>query len=171
MEGELIRRLAMLDAAAFLRFRQSYLAEEPLAFGASPEADFLGSESAVRAQLERGEDSAIFGAFAPGLVGAIGVYREPGRPKTAHKMHVWGAYVAPEHRRRGIGRRLLQVAVEHARSAPDVTILHLSVTGAAPTARRLYESAGFEAWGTEPDALRHAGRSVEEHHLFLRLRE
>jgi len=43
------------------------------------------------------------------------------------------------------------------------------VTERAPEARRLYERAGFELWGTEPDALRHAGESVTEYHLALYL--
>ena len=40
---------------------------------------------------------------------------------------------------------------------------------AAPEAGRLYERAGFERWGTEPNALQHDGRSVAEHHMLLRL--
>jgi RimJ/RimL family protein N-acetyltransferase len=101
-------------------------------------------------------------------VAVIGVYRDD-RPKTRHKMHVWGAYVTPTYRGRGLGRRLLEAAVAHAREIPGVTVLHISVTDAAPAARHLYERAGFEAWGSEPEALRHEGRTVTEHHMLLHL--
>lgn len=164
----LVRRLTEADAAQYVELRARMLTEAPLAFGASPGHDFMSSADAVCEQIARGDDSAIYGAFDPGIVATIGVYRED-RPKTRHKMHVWGAYVVPEYRGRGLGRRLLDAAVEHARAVSGATVLHISVTDAAPAARHLYERAGFEAWGSEPDALRHEGRTVIEHHMLLRL--
>ena len=44
------------------------------------------------------------------------------------------------------------------------------MTSDAPEARRLYERAGFVSWGTEPDALRHEGRSVSETNMSYRLK-
>lgn len=166
--GPLVRRLTEDDASAYVDLRARMLADAPLAFGASPGHDFMSSAETVREQIARGDDSAIYGAFCHGLVAAIGVYRDD-RPKTRHKMHVWGAYVVPAHRGLGLGRRLLDVALAHARTVSGVAIVHISVTDAAPAARRLYEGAGFEAWGSEPDAMRHDGRSVTEHHMLLRL--
>lgn len=167
-EGPILRRLSPADAEAFAAFRQAYLEDAPLAFGASPESDFLGSADSVRRQLELGAASVIFGVFAPGLVGAAGLYREK-RPKTGHKARVWGMYVSPAHRGRGHGRRLLEAAVAYARTLQGVTVVHLSVTEAAPAARRLYESAGFEVWGSEPEGMRHEGRALVEHHMIRRL--
>lgn len=164
----LVRRLTEDDVSAYVELRARMLADVPLAFGASPGHDFMSSADTVRVQIARGDDSAIYGAFDQGLVAAIGVYRED-RPKTRHKMHVWGAYVVPAHRGRGLGRRLLDAALAHARAVSGVAIAHISVTDAAPAARRLYEGAGFQPWGSEPDALRHEGRSVTEHHMLLRL--
>lgn len=164
----LVRRLTEADAAEYVELRRQMLTEAPLAFGASPGHDFMSSTEAVREQLARGDDSVIYGAFAPELVATIGLYRED-RPKTRHKMHVWGAYVTPSHRGRGLGRRLLEAAVEHARARSGVTALHISVTDAAPAARHLYERAGFEVWGSEPEALRHEGRAVTEYHMALRV--
>jgi hypothetical protein len=39
----------------------------------------------------------------------------------------------------------------------------------SPEAQRLYERAGFQVWGTEPDALRHDGQAVVAHHMALHL--
>ncbi len=159
----LVRRLTADDAPEYVELRARMLTEDPLAFGASPGHDFMSSADAVREQIARGDDSAIYGAFDHGLVAAIGVYRE-NRPKTQDaRVRTW----CP--RTRGLGRRLLDAALAHARAVPGVAIAHISVTDAAPAARRLYEGAGFEAWGSEPDALRHEGRSVTEHHMLLRL--
>ena len=78
-------------------------------------------------------------------------------------------YVTPAFRRQGLAAALLAAAIAHARTLPGVDWLHLSVTSAAPDARRLYERAGFQLWGSEPDALRVDGQMVDEHHLALRL--
>lgn len=110
----------------------------------------------------------IFGAFDPHLVGVVGLYRDRHR-KSAHKVHVWGMYVAPGHRGRGIAAALVHAALDHARTLPGAAWVHLAVSEAAPAARRLYERAGFTVWGTEPEALRHDGRSAVEHHMALRL--
>ena len=45
----------------------------------------------------------VYGAFADGaLAGVVGYSRDP-RVKNRHRGKVFGMYVAPEHRRRGVG--------------------------------------------------------------------
>jgi RimJ/RimL family protein N-acetyltransferase len=162
----MIRALRDDDVKAYLGLRREALLDSPLAFGASPADDFVSSVEVVRARLRGAPDWVILGAFQPGLVGAIGLFRDHHR-KASHKVHLWGMYVGPGHRRQGIAADLLQAAIRHARSLPGVAWIHLSVTSAAPAARRLYERAGFEVWGTEPDALHHDGQSVVDHHMAL----
>jgi RimJ/RimL family protein N-acetyltransferase len=163
-----IRQLQPEDAEAYHELRRASLAESPLAFVSSPDDDFAASVETVREQLARAPHSVIFGAFAPGLVGALGMYRDR-HVKSAHKTHIWGMYVLPVHRRRGLAARLLEATLDHARTLDGVARVQLSVSSAADEARRLYERAGFRVWGTEPDALRDGGRSVVEHHMALRL--
>jgi RimJ/RimL family protein N-acetyltransferase len=164
----MIRELRDRDVEAYVELRRQSLMDSPLAFAASPGNDFVSSPDRVRQQLQSGADWVIFGAFRPGLVGAVGLFR--GRhPKASHKAHLWGMYVAPGHRGQGIGAALLGAAVRHARGLPGVTWVQLGVTSAAAEAQRLYERAGFQVWGTEPDALCHDGQSVDEHHMALRL--
>ncbi len=54
--------------------------------------------------------------------------------------------VQEDRRRAGIGRRLLEIAVEFSRSAGAATI-HLEVRAGNQAARSLYESMGFRATG------------------------
>jgi RimJ/RimL family protein N-acetyltransferase len=168
----MIRQLGEHDAEAYAALRRTALVESPLAFGASPEDDFVSTAEAVRAQLRGAPEWVILGAFSPAppvdLVGAVGVVRDR-HLKGRHKAHLWGMYVVPGHRRQGIAAELLQAALRHARCLPGVTWVHLGVSEAAPAARRLYERAGFEVWGTEPEALRHDGRVVIEHHMARRV--
>jgi RimJ/RimL family protein N-acetyltransferase len=165
----MIRRLQPADAEAYFALRRASLLDAPLAFGASPDDDVASSPAAVRELLGRGDDNLVFGAFdGDDLIGALGIFRERHR-KAAHKARIWGMYVAPARRGRGLAQALLAAAVRHARALPGVDWVHLSVTSAAPAARHVYERAGFRCWGTEPDALRSAGASADEHHLALRL--
>ena len=158
------------DAAALLALRRESLREEPLAFLASPEDDLASSEDAVRAMLDRAPQAVVFGARAPELVGLVGLHCGSAR-KAAHKANLWGLYVTPAWRGRGLGMRLVQAAVAHARTLPGVSAVRLGVSESAPSARRLYERCGFVPWGTEPDAIRQDGRSLAECHMQLLLAE
>jgi RimJ/RimL family protein N-acetyltransferase len=80
-------------------------------------------------------------------------------------------YVAPNYRGRGVATELLGAALRHAGTLDGVSWVHLSVSSAAPAARRVYERAGFHVWGTEPDALRHNGATVVDYHMALHLSE
>lgn len=164
----MIRALREEDAEAYAALRREALLDSPLAFAASPEDDLAASPEAVRAQLRRAPESMIFGAFRAGLVGAVGLYRDH-HLKASHKLHLWGTYVTPSHRRQGLAAGLLEAALRHAGALPGIAWVHLSVSSEAPAARRLYERFGFRVWGDEPEALRHQERTAVEHHMALRL--
>ncbi|MBX3437012.1 MAG: GNAT family N-acetyltransferase [Planctomycetaceae bacterium] len=164
----IIRRLTAADAGEFLKLRREALQDAPLAFGSSPDDDRFIDIDAARRDLVGGAESCVFGAFSPVLVGTIGLDRDP-KIKSAHKGHLWGMYVTPASRRQGVAAALLQAAVQHAQTLPGMTHLHLCATSAAGTALQLYKRAGFVVWGTEPDALMHDGRTVDEHYLVKRL--
>jgi tRNA (adenine37-N6)-methyltransferase len=160
-----IRRLAPPDAEAFLALRREALVREPLAFAASPSDDVALAPEHVRASLASATQATL-GVFAPGLVGVVGVAR--GRhEKASHKAQVFGLYVVPGARRRGLGARLVHAALEFARGLPGVSAVHLSVSEPCAAALALYEGLGFATWATEPDALRVGGRSVGLRHMVL----
>lgn len=164
----MIRRLEEADAPALAALRRASLLDVPLTFASSPDDDFAADIADVRAHLRGAPDRFVAGAFAPGLVGMAGLYRDRHR-KALHKAHLWGMYVMPAERGHGLGEALLRATLDHARALSGVTRVHLSVSSAAPAARRLYERAGFEVWATEPDALRHNGESVTDYHMVLDL--
>jgi ribosomal protein S18 acetylase RimI-like enzyme len=86
--------------------------------------------------------------------------------KSAHRGGIWGVYVHPEARRKGVDRAVLETVIAHARER--VLQVHLSVsTGSA--ALRLYRQLGFEIYGTEPRALCVDNRYLDEHLMVLRL--
>jgi ribosomal protein S18 acetylase RimI-like enzyme len=164
----MIRELRDDDVEAYVALRREALQESPLAFASSPRDDRFSSPEAVREQLGRAPEAVLLGAFQGLLVGAVGLYRDR-HVKASHKVHLWGMYVTPSQRGRGLASQLLAAALRHAEALPGVTWVQLAVSSAAPAAQRLYERAGFQAWGTEPAALCHEGRTLVEVHMALRL--
>jgi RimJ/RimL family protein N-acetyltransferase len=164
-----IRNLVPADAPAYAAFRTEMLADTPHAFTASPGDDPGQNIEGVRASLA-GPNYAIVGAFDENqrLVGVAGINRQE-KAKRAHIAWVWGVYVTPSCRGQGVARRLIAGTIQTARSWPGVQRMSLSVSATSATARRVYESHGFIAWGTEPDALRTGGKSYDEVYLSLDL--
>jgi RimJ/RimL family protein N-acetyltransferase len=164
-----VSALAPDDAPAVIALRREALSTTPLAFGASLEDDRGLSHESMRSSLADAVGSAVLGAFdAEALVGMAGIVRLE-KVKSRHRAMIWGMFVTPTARRKGVGAALLGAAIDHARSWPGVVQVHLSVFATAEDAGRLYRRAGFREWGVEPRALLWEGRFVAEHHLVLDL--
>ena len=113
--------------------------------------------------------SAAFGAFdAHGLVGTVAL-EFSAKPKTLHKALVIGMFVAPEARGTGAARELLQAALACARQRPGIRLLTLTVTEGNEPAIRLYQRAGFDAFGVEPLAILTPGGYRGKVHMALDL--
>ena len=163
-----VRRLGTADARALMTLRRAALTSEPLAFVASVEDDVGLVAASVERFLADRDEQAVFGAFeGDELVAMIGVVRAA-KTKQRHRATVWGTFVLPQARGRGLGGALVAAVVAQARTW-GLAQLMLGVTDAAPAARRLYERAGFRTWGREPRALQSDGRFVDEEHLALDL--
>lgn len=172
------RRLFPADAAALFRIRLRALEQAPASFLTTvEEARERGLASAESLLADESPYNVVFGAVAeagspvegtPELAGMIGIHREK-RPKLAHKARIWGVFVEAAYRGQGIGGRLLDLALEHARERMQVAAVYLSVESGNAAARRLYESRGFVRWGTEPKATRQDGRDLDEDHMVLLL--
>jgi ribosomal protein S18 acetylase RimI-like enzyme len=160
-----IRHLTPLDIDAYIQLRREALVLDPFAFSASQGTDQAQSPPVLQKILSS-QDEAIVGAFEPELAGIAGVYRERA-PKNRHRSRIWGVYVTPAHRGKGLGEALLRDAVEFARGTEGVRQIHLSVADGAAAALALYRKMGFEVWGTEPAALQVGGVFVAEHHMVM----
>jgi ribosomal protein S18 acetylase RimI-like enzyme len=171
----MIRILTAEDAAAYHALRLHALRESPAAFGSTYESEVdtpLEQVAARLAQSNGGED-VVFGAFGEedgGLIGLAGLGRQTGR-KTRHRAHVWGMYVAPQARGRGVGRALMDRLIAHARSLPGVERLTLGVEPTNAPARTLYHTLGFVTYGMEPQAYSLDGQYWDSELMSLRLRE
>jgi RimJ/RimL family protein N-acetyltransferase len=151
-----IRRLSPADAPRYREIRLEALRLTPEAFSSTFAAENAQPLTWFAARLG---NSAVFAAVAAAaLIGIAGFFAKHG--KEAHKGVLVGMYVRPPARRLGIGRRLAEAVVDHARR--HVEILQLSVVAGNEAAGRLYAGLGFVEYGIERHALKEDGRYWDE---------
>ena len=119
----------------------------------------VGEERRYLRALKRHPDAAVFVADDDGaIVGRLSIARDP-HGSSRHVADL-GLMVASSHRRRGIGRALLEQAVAWAREV-DVSKLELHVFPWNEPAIELYERFGFEREGMRRRHYRRAGEYVD----------
>jgi len=152
-----VRRLLPADAAIYRNIRLEALLSSPEAFGSIYETE---SAEPLIWFAERLGRSAVYGAFGESdLLGIAGFFVRQG-PKEAHKGVLWGMYVRPEARKAGVGRRLAEAVIDHARYC--VELIQLRVVGGNEPARLLYAALGFTEYGIEKNSLKQDGRYWDE---------
>jgi RimJ/RimL family protein N-acetyltransferase len=160
-----IRVLLADDAAAFQELRLLALRECPTAFSSSYEEECDIPLMRVAERLAPAPDRAVFGAFDDGrLVGTVGLLRERHR-KLSHKAVVWGVYVSPAFRKRGVGSRLLRAALDHAAAMTGLRQVGLGVNANNLASIALYKSLGFEAYAVEKGFMLVDGVLHDEIHM------
>lgn len=161
-----LRPLGPADAALYRAIRLEGLADSPHAFASTIESEQDEPPERFAARLA---DDFVLGAFrATELLGVAGFYAQP-KPKHRHKGILWGMYVSRAHRQAGVGRRLVEAIVAHARQY--VEVLQLFVVSDNTAARRLYESVGFVAYGVERHATKYRGEYHDDVLMALSLLE
>jgi RimJ/RimL family protein N-acetyltransferase len=109
--------------------------------------------------LDRAPNGFLLVADAGGIAGVLSV--EGGRFRKVRHVGEVGVSVAREWRRQGIARRLLETAIDVARTSPELRRLSLRVFASNTWARRLYESLGFAVEGRRPAHLRIGDREED----------
>jgi GNAT superfamily N-acetyltransferase len=147
-----IRRVEPSDSALIRRVRLRALLTDPASFGSTyeREAAFPDQTWAERAaRSAAGDDAATLLAISGRE--PIGIVTAMRNEAQRQLFHVVGMWVAPEARREGVGRRLLN-GIEGWIASCDGTNAHLSVTDAATAAMQLYESAGYRPDGISTES-------------------
>jgi RimJ/RimL family protein N-acetyltransferase len=155
----LVRKAAPGDAAALVALAQAVGSEPEGWLVADGEWRTAAEERRYLRAVRKHPDAAVFVAEVPeGIVGRLSVARDP-HPASEHVADL-GLMVVKEHRRRGVGRALMEAAEAWARET-GVRKLELHVFPYNVAAITLYESLGYQREGLRRDHYRRGGRLLD----------
>ncbi|OPG15466.1 GNAT family N-acetyltransferase [Ferroacidibacillus organovorans] len=166
-----IRLLVDGDAEMYREVRLRALKNDPDSFGSTYEQEATRPLGNFIERIRHTRDQFTLGCFddSDTLVGIVNFVRE-NRLKTAHKGNIYGMYIEPQLRGRGVGKALLLALIERAtKECEGLEQIHLTVVSNNESAKRLYTTLGFEVYGVEPHALKFDGHYFDEDLMVLRL--
>lgn len=166
-------RLGPNDANRYMVLRKRMLADSPWAFSASPDDDIALDSAFLRSALAQSDNAIIAiesDVDTTSLVAAAGIYRGK-HPKFSHRARLWGIFVHPDHRGRGLGRAVTSAALDLARTWNGVEHIDVGASENSPAALHIYQSLGFIEWGREPESTQHDGQRYDEVFLSLRIEQ
>lgn len=147
-----VRQFLPFEWRSYRDFRLRALCDSPNAFATThAESKPLSDENWERrfVSLPSTRDLPLVAEVRGGFAGMAWVKIEASAPETAHIYQMW---VAPTHRKKGVGRKLLVEAIAWSKLCGAWRLV-LGVTCGDSPAWRLYTSAGFVATGN-PEPLR-----------------
>lgn len=172
--GVLLRLMAEADLGAYKQLRDSMLAAHEDAFTSDAATERHREAQSYRGRVSgpagRGGVFTLCAWQGPRMVGAVSCEQES-RLKQRHVVQVVGMMVADDCQGLGIGRALLQSALQLLRCDESLEMAVLSVTSSNASAVKLYESLGFAPYGRLLRAIRlPSGEYLDKSLMYLDLR-
>ena len=164
----MIRTLTIDDLDTFIKIREDSLRIDPRSFGADSNKPIDRAITAKRMRKKNDEDFIVAYFEENEILGMAGFIRDNGQ-KFRHKGHVWGVFVYPDHRRKGIANQLMLTLIDKARKIEGLQKINLSAHSASVASVELYGKLGFKAYGTERNAAQYEGESLDEVFMDLQL--
>ena len=164
-----IRPLEIDDFGAFLDIQRDALLNAPEVFGS--DYDWFDALS-ILSKEQRYEKYMNFpyqyllGAIGDqgAIIGMIGFSSEHTQAKTRHKGKIWGMYVTPEHRGKGLASQLVQTVLSAAQEI-GCELIQLSVSTRNEASYSLYLRMGFTVYGTDVHAMKIGDEYVDEYQM------
>ncbi|PIB64777.1 GNAT family N-acetyltransferase [Pseudomonas sp. 2822-17] len=164
-----IRALGAADAQVYRALMLQAYEVYPQAFTSSVAERALMPLSWWEKRLDNPLDRLLGGFEGDELAGIVGLAFEP-REKARHKVTLFGMYVTEAYQRKGLGRRLVEAALDEARQHPRLKVIQLTVTAGNDAAFALYQRCGFVQYGLEPLAVRVGVEYFDKIHMWRELK-
>jgi ribosomal protein S18 acetylase RimI-like enzyme len=158
-----IRLLTPDDAEAFWHLRLEALRNDSASFADSAEEHLRTTIETARERLSKNDAASNFivGMFEEGKLAATAGFYRYTHNKERHKGHIWGVYVRPESRGKGVASALMKEIVHRARELHGLEQITLVASANFP-AQRLYKALGFESYGVEPHSLKIGDQYIDD---------
>ncbi|NVZ68878.1 GNAT family N-acetyltransferase [Pseudomonas costantinii] len=164
----IIRTLGVNDAEAYRALMLEAYGAYPQAFTSSVAERALMPLSWWEKRLDNPLDRVLGGFEGDELAGIVGLAFEP-REKARHKVTLFGMYVTEVYQHKGLGRQLVEAALDEARKQPRLKLIQLTVTAGNDAAFALYQRCGFIQFGLEPLAVRVGVDYFDKIHMWREL--
>ena len=152
------------------QLRLEALLDTPTAFASSYEEEAALPEEVwvdrLTTAFERDGNLTYFAEVGGELVGMAGAGWSA-KPKLRHVAEVYGVYVSPGMRSRGVASALMRRLLDELRALDQIEKVNLTVNTEARTAVRLYEKLGFEIVGRARRELKVDGCYYDLHFMEL----
>ena len=164
----IIRPLTENDAELYQKIRLTSLLVSPDPFGSTYDEEVNIPLETYIARLKEDDRQFVLGAFEnESIVGMVGLHAER-RRKLSHKATIWGMFVMPEFRGKGIAKALMREAIFRSGAIDDIEQINLCVVSNNKEALNSYQYLGFEIYGHERRALKTPdGKYLDEDHMVL----
>ena len=171
MKHQIVRRLTPADAADYRALMLEAYAIVPDAFTSSVAERAALPLQWWKSRISEAADAPelVCGAFLADELAGVAGLRFGQRERTKHKSTLFGMFVRPRCRGEGVARALVAEILGLAERSPATEVVQLTVTESNVPAVRLYESCGFETFGTEPFAVKLGDRFITKLHMWYRI--
>jgi ribosomal protein S18 acetylase RimI-like enzyme len=166
-----IKLLDASDAEKYWALRLEALKQHPEAFLTSYE-DAMKRENPIDhvARNFTIEGNFTFGAFEhEKLIGVVTLLQESAE-KIRHRANIFAMYVTPKNRGLGVGKALMEEAINKAKTIEAIEKINLSVMANNQKAKSLYTKLDFKVFGFEENALKVNGIYFHDEHMVLHLK-
>lgn len=135
----------------YKELRLRALKTEPQAFSSSHAKETTYPDEKWQERLKSANEGITswmyFARKGNGLVGMIGGYRDENNLRN-HTAQIWGVYVDPEYRGKGIAKSLKSILIDSMAQNIDINTIKLEVNTDQGSAKKLYEHFGFKSLDT-----------------------
>lgn len=165
-----IKPLHPLEWQKYREIRLEALKTNPTAFSNAYEDVVKYAEEKWRKQLEQSQkrdgEFYLFAFDGDKVIGMNGAYWK-NKPVLRHVAEVFGVFVNPGYRGKGVGRRLMEDVILEIKKNPQFMKIRIGVNAENIPALKLYESFGLKVVGKLEKELKFGDRYCDE--LLLEL--
>jgi ribosomal protein S18 acetylase RimI-like enzyme len=161
-----IYKLSPTDWEKFKELRLEALKKNSEAFGSSYKESIKKPDEEWKEKLVDPKSHIFAARDGDDLIGIAAAYQEEGE-KIKHIAYIWGVYVRDTHRKKGIGRQLMETILSTLKANPEIEKANLNVNTRQAGAVKLYESLGFSITGTSHRELKVDGKYYDEHSMEM----